>query len=353
MTRRTLALLTLAGLLSLPFISAWAQRNNNLKRARPDGSARPPRNVKSSSNPEGLQAAGPGATANANQNTNGGPARPDQPPPPAEDRFKVLEDGLNNVGTRLDALGTKVDGLGTAEPLPNYERWGMLAGLALSLAGLSVLIYLTSKTNRRLKRIKVHLDLPGGRNAADTQPSDTSMEGLKSSFRQVVDDQKKELLAEFRELRQAVDGLSTKSEGEAHAPSVAAATDAAQSDGQRAGVSTQLAYPASVDDCIDQLRKAQVRLVPVNPDLSRFGNLSQDEDNKFWLAEEDGNPEYLLFPKARRFGSGDEFDTFYANYYECAEPSAGDVSILSPGVVVEDETKGGWRLKRKGLLKVV
>jgi formylglycine-generating enzyme required for sulfatase activity len=44
------------------------------------------------------------------------------------------------------------------------------------------------------------------------------------------------------------------------------------------------------------------------------------------------------------------FDDFYKPYYDCAEPSAGDVWIIQPATV--RRVRGGWRLTKKGILEV-
>lgn len=325
MTRRTLVLLTLALTLSPPVFDA---------KPKPTPTPKPA-----------------AQTQNAKTGASDGAARAEPSPSPAQPRagdgLKPLEEAVKDVGNRVDALGTKVDRINIPEPPPDYERWGVLAALGLMLAGLAALGYLTWKANRRIRRAVELRNSAGGQGAVSTHSSASSLNSLQSSFESALAAQKEELLKEVRALRQAVGELSVKTEGGGGDPRAELASSPEEGDG------LQLGYPASVDDCINQLRNAQVTLLPVRPDLSLYGNLSENEDNKFWLARGGTDSEYLLFPKARRFGSGDEFHTFYENYYECAEPSAGDVSIIRPSVVMEDETNGGWKLKKKGLLKVV
>lgn len=353
MTRRTLALLTLSGLMSLSVVDARAATNNN-RQVQGNNPAGRARNPKAKTDSDAKADAAPNVGANANQSASGGATQSEQPPPSQrpEDRLKTLEEAVKNTGAKVDALSAKVDGLQIPTPTPDYERWGVLAALGLTLAGLAVLGYLTLKSNRVVRELREKMRATSEQWAANTQPLASSINSLESSFTTALATQKEELLEEIKGLKRAVEALSRKPEKEKWAEP-AAEPAAADGGGRRPGGAAQLDYPSSVDDCINQLRKAQVTLVPVRPDLGLYGNLSRDEDNKFWLAQESSNPEHLLFPKAHRLSSGDEFHTFYANYYECAEPSAGDVSIIRPGVVVDDETHGGWKLKSKGLLKVV
>lgn len=62
----------------------------------------------------------------------------------------------------------------------------------------------------------------------------------------------------------------------------------------------------------------------------------------------------ILLPRLTHFlgrlGFQKYFDDFYKTFYDCAEPSAGDVLIIEPATV--RRVKGGWRLTKKGVLEV-
>lgn len=58
----------------------------------------------------------------------------------------------------------------------------------------------------------------------------------------------------------------------------------------------------------------------------------------------------FLLPRVTQFQTAQEFCTYYEKYYQCKNPSAGDIWIIDRAVVVEVE--GGWRLTKKGVLEV-
>lgn len=268
-----------------------------------------------------------------------------------EQRVKQLEADRQRLDVEFNQLGEKIGSLALTAPATTnrYERWGLLVGLAVSLAGLGWMFFVTHSLNKQSQEMAKPRKadsqaVVGGEEVVCPNPD------LKEYIDEALAKQKEELSGEIRDLQETINDLSAKVEKMLSAPPEISATLIAEGNG-RDGDRAYSGYPASVDDCLTRLKQAQVSLVPVNPNITLFGNLSQDENNKFWLAQETGG-ELLLLPKARRFGSEDEFHTFYENFYDCAEPSAGDVSIIRPSTVEEDDTNGGWKLKRKGLLKV-
>lgn len=58
----------------------------------------------------------------------------------------------------------------------------------------------------------------------------------------------------------------------------------------------------------------------------------------------------FLVPGAAHFHNKQDFEIYYARYYECPKPAMGDVWIIGPAVV--EKVPGGWQLREKGMLEV-
>lgn len=63
-----------------------------------------------------------------------------------------------------------------------------------------------------------------------------------------------------------------------------------------------------------------------------------------------GSMHPIVLPKALRFGAREDFDKSYKDYYDCDNPGAGEVFIISPAVIKEAE--GGWKIAEVGRLEV-
>jgi len=86
------------------------------------------------------------------------------------------------------------------------------------------------------------------------------------------------------------------------------------------------------------------------------GILVNDPDKKdeLFLIRDSRQPEetksLFLVPGAAQFHNKQDFEIYYAKYYECAKPAMGDVWIIGPAVV--EKVPGGWQLREKGMLEV-
>jgi hypothetical protein len=351
MKRITLPLLLLCLLLSVSAASGQAGEDNKGAKAGPNGGA-----AQTKASAKGA-AAGLQNGANAAESA---PALKD-----LQERVATLEGKVTAAETKAEGPKERLDNLPTAAAAQAdpYERWGVIGGVAASLLGLGVLSVFSLKLRKqtfRLSQKSLRKSLMATRKQAGRLKDDrakgrsedaVSYSDLIKDIKAILAEQKEEILTKIVALEARVEELSKRLAEPPTPPTPEPTPPAADGDG-RAKVLLSIGHPATVDEYLTRSREAQLTLLPVKSDVSVFNNLAQDEDNRFWLARDDGSREGVLFPKASRLGSDDEFYTFYGKYYECAEPSAGDVLIVSPGIVEEDEQHGGWRVKTKGVLKV-
>ena len=111
-------------------------------------------------------------------------------------------------------------------------------------------------------------------------------------------------------------------------------------------------FPVSVNEYLGKMSryKNAVKLDFQN------GILVNDPDNKdeLFLIRDSRQPEetkaLFLVPGAAQFHNKQDFEIYYAKYYECAKPTMGDVWIIGPAVV--EKVPGGWQLREKGMLEV-
>jgi hypothetical protein len=106
---------------------------------------------------------------------------------------------------------------------------------------------------------------------------------------------------------------------------------------------------------IDYLGKMKRFALVVKPDFQN-GILVIDPEGKGELAlirdskiDDDLQPLFVV-PRAGQFQTKQDFHTYYEKYYDCAQPSAGEVWIVEPAAV--SKVPGGWLLREKGVLEV-
>lgn len=86
------------------------------------------------------------------------------------------------------------------------------------------------------------------------------------------------------------------------------------------------------------------------------GILVNDPENKdvLFLIQDSHEPNdrksLFLVPGAAQFHSKQDFEIYYAKYYDCHKPQMGDVWIVGPAMV--EKVPGGWQLREKGMLEV-
>jgi len=112
--------------------------------------------------------------------------------------------------------------------------------------------------------------------------------------------------------------------------------------------------PISVADCLRYLERENVSAIEVKGEGLREGAVFvQASGGKFLLITSPGNArkECFVIPKVSRFATIQDY-THYQKYYDCDDPSSGDVWIIRPAIVVPDSERQEWRLTKKGQLEI-
>lgn len=112
-------------------------------------------------------------------------------------------------------------------------------------------------------------------------------------------------------------------------------------------------FPISVADYLNYISETSVVRTEVRAEPLREGVFVKSPEGVFLLVGYDGNPNKRLFvvPKMERFQTRQDFIHFQ-RYYDCNNPSSGEVWIIRPAVVVTDTVRGEWNLVEKGQLEI-
>jgi hypothetical protein len=182
-----------------------------------------------------------------------------------------------------------------------------------------------------------------------------------------VSSQVEELLKEVKSIKEKLDSLSIKATDEHELEPDDIARGAGGDDERMPVTSDPLffessaadetqppsLFPNSVKDCLLQIEKSNAYTCGVKAETLQDGIFVRSEDGPFLLIEEDNksNSSFFVIPRILRFTSTQDYD-HYRRYYECANPSAGEVWIVRPAVVVTEGHEGEWKLMDKGQLKI-
>lgn len=112
-------------------------------------------------------------------------------------------------------------------------------------------------------------------------------------------------------------------------------------------ISDPPSFPASVADCLSQLKKQKVQL--------EFNALKQvlvpaEEGEYVLLPSGNGNNLSIVIPSAARFQTKQAYYAYYEGFYACEDVNAGEVWVIYPAVV--DKTEEGWKLRDAGRLEI-
>jgi hypothetical protein len=83
----------------------------------------------------------------------------------------------------------------------------------------------------------------------------------------------------------------------------------------------------------------------------RGDTLTQDGDGKFALLPLRQEGQYFAIPFYERFGSAQDF-SHYQKFYQCDQPSAGEIIVLDPAIVDFDTVSREWNLRKRGVLQI-
>lgn len=111
-------------------------------------------------------------------------------------------------------------------------------------------------------------------------------------------------------------------------------------------------FPVSVNDYLGKMSR-YANAVKLDFQNGILVNDPDKKDELFLIRDsrlpDDTRPLFLV-PGAAQFHNKQDFEIYYAKYYECAKPAMGDVWIIGPAVV--ERVPGGWQLREKGMLEV-
>ena len=108
-------------------------------------------------------------------------------------------------------------------------------------------------------------------------------------------------------------------------------------------------FPATVAQYLKRTKSANKTIVTFDYECGLFVPI---EDGEFVLIRnnDDTNKTFVL-PRASRLNSSRDFYELYQDYYHCATPGSGEVTISEPAVVVP--MSEGWKLLAPGVFIVV
>jgi hypothetical protein len=114
-------------------------------------------------------------------------------------------------------------------------------------------------------------------------------------------------------------------------------------------------FPVAAETYLQRMKDLNRQSTVIRPDFQN-GILVKDPEGRgeLVLIQDLRVPEslqrLLAIPSVGQFQMKQDFYNYYDRYYDCDQPSAGDVWILHPAVV--ETVSGGWRLMEKGRLEV-
>jgi hypothetical protein len=114
-------------------------------------------------------------------------------------------------------------------------------------------------------------------------------------------------------------------------------------------------FPVSAETYLQKMKGSNRSTTVIRPDFQN-GILVKDGEGRgeLVLVEDLTRPvdfqRLFVVPSVSQFQMKQDFYNYYDGYYECDQPTAGDVWILHPAIV--EKVNGGWRLREKGRLEV-
>jgi hypothetical protein len=115
--------------------------------------------------------------------------------------------------------------------------------------------------------------------------------------------------------------------------------------------SSVVEFPITAEDYQNRVASD---LVPVSHNYLKKMLVRVDDDEGVMFVVEDGSaPDNMNFvvPQLKRFQAKGDFMP-YSDYFDCPNPAAGEITIISPALVYRASSGGGWLLHKRGELKV-
>lgn len=198
-----------------------------------------------------------------------------------------------------------------------------------------------SKQNQSAPQLRQQLD----------QQLDEMWRELSKLQQQGADAQRQshaQLLAEVERLRTTVQTLRTPTSGSE--PRVVRRR--VEEPAEYAPIAATSAAPrlASASDYLRRAAGSGVRAkaAMLRPDVLQ----AAEDDGPYLLLPADGQPNiYNVIPAVPRFQSAQDYSHF-SHFYDCDQPSSGEVFIVQPARAVYDHTADQWKLRSKGRLQI-
>jgi len=108
-------------------------------------------------------------------------------------------------------------------------------------------------------------------------------------------------------------------------------------------------FPSLVADYLRKTKSANKLLVTFDYESELF--VPVDDGEFVIVTNSDENGRSVVIPRSQRLTTRRDFYEVYQDYYHCASPDAGEISITEPAIVVP--TSDGWKLLATGVLAVV
>lgn len=112
---------------------------------------------------------------------------------------------------------------------------------------------------------------------------------------------------------------------------------------------TAPSFPSLVADYLRKTKSANKLLVTFDYESELF--VPVDDGEFVIVTNSDENGRSVVLPRSPRLTTRRDFYEVFQDYYHCANPDAGEVSITEPAIVVP--MSDGWKLLATGVLEVV
>lgn len=233
-------------------------------------------------------------------------------------------------------------------PWVSYALW-ILGGIVVAFLLVSAVMYIWKRAWRNVEINVARVVTAHMGSERKAQPDFTDKLTSLSSAQKEINSNLNDLHTEVRTLARMVrESLADRND---RRPTPLPPNYSSQSDGSTLKTE-EPEFPVSVNDYLGKMSRYANA---VKLDFQN-GILVNDPDNKDELflirdsrVPDDGKPLFLV-PGAAQFHNKQDFEIYYAKYYNCPRPQMGDVWIIGPAVV--EKVPGGWQLREKGMLEV-
>jgi hypothetical protein len=110
--------------------------------------------------------------------------------------------------------------------------------------------------------------------------------------------------------------------------------------------------PISVSDCLQYVKRTGSPVTEAKAEALMGGVLVQSAEGLFLVIGDGANNHPVcVIPRLTRFGTKQDY-THFERFYECRNPSTGDLWIIKPAIASWETGSTKWKLSAKGELEV-